>query len=102
VASTILASVAPLARFIIAITSAFLLVRASVASFFGAAALALFDALASLAVFFGLRCALLFAGGFLRGACLWHAVCALFRDGGGFLVGFCVRHDFVLFCGLRA
>jgi hypothetical protein len=36
--------------------------------------------------------ALLLAGAFLRGRLLRRDVRALFRDGSGFVVGFCVRH----------
>src|SRR5580704_9974301 len=71
VASTISARVTPLVRFIIAITSAFLLLRASVAPFFARGALAAFARLAPFlalgAPFF--RLAPFFEGAFAGATC---------------------------------
>jgi hypothetical protein len=62
--------------------------RAGLASFFGVAL-----AFPPLAAFWPLVSpALLLAGAFLRGRLLRRDVRALFRDGSGFVVGFCVRH----------
>jgi hypothetical protein len=88
-----------LARFIIAITSAFLLLRASVAPFFARGALAAF---ADLAPFLALGATFFRLAPFFEAAFAGD-VRALFRDCGRLAVGFCVRHvNHPFLRGLRA